>query len=282
MKIVRYGSAGSELPGLIDRAGLLRGLAPLAGDITPDLLSPEGLAVLRAIDPERLPRVSGNPPLACPVAGLRQVIALGLNYRKHALEAGFEIPKEPVVFHKALGSLAGPEDDLVLPPATHKNDWEAELGFVIGTRASHVAPAEALAHVAGFCATIDFSERDWQASRGGAWNKGKSFDGYCPVGPWLVTADEVADPQKLDIWLEVNGVRRQASSTADMIFDVATIVSYLSEFMTLSPGDLVITGTPEGVALGMKAPQYLQAGDIVTMGISGLGTQRHAVKRRPG
>jgi 2-keto-4-pentenoate hydratase/2-oxohepta-3-ene-1,7-dioic acid hydratase in catechol pathway len=244
------------------------------------VLSPEGLAVLSAIDPEKLSLVPDDMRLGMPVAGIRQIIGIGLNYREHAAEAGFELPKEPIVFQKAIGSLTGPNDGIVLPEGATKVDWEAELGVIIGRQATGVLEPNALQHVAGYCIVNDLSERSWQLERGGQWNKGKSFDGFCPVGPWLVTQDEVPDPQRLDLWLDVNDQLRQHSNTADMIFTVAQIVSYVSQFMTLFPGDLITTGTPAGVGHGLRPPRFLAAGDVVRVGISGLGVQRQDVLNR--
>jgi 2-keto-4-pentenoate hydratase/2-oxohepta-3-ene-1,7-dioic acid hydratase in catechol pathway len=278
MKLLRHGPAGSEKPGALDRDGQPRDLSLLVPDWTPDWLAPAKLAALRAIDLEQLPRVPEGARLGAPVAGVRQFVAIGLNYRKHAAEAGLEIPNEPVVFTKALTSLAGPDDDIRLPEGSLETDWEVELGFVIGTRASRVPAHAALSHVAGYCLANDVSERHWQIKRNGQWGKGKSFDGFGPLGPWLVTTDELPDPQRIALELAVNGEVKQRSSTADMIFPVAEIVSYLSQFMTLLPGDVVITGTPEGVGLGMKPPQFLRAGDTVTLDGGPLGRQCQRVR----
>jgi len=274
MKLLRHGPVGQEKPGALDAQGQARDLSLLVPDFTPEWLAPERLAALAAIDLARMPRVPEGTRLGAPVAGVRQFVAVGLNYRKHAQESGLEIPKEPVVFTKALTSLAGPDDDIELPAGSEATDWEIELGLVIGTEARKVAAADALGHVAGYCLANDVSERDWQIKRGGQWGKGKSFDGFGPIGPWLVTADELPDPQSIPLELKVNGEVRQKSSTADMIFPVAEIVSYLSRFMTLLPGDVVITGTPEGVGLGIKpAPQFLKRGDVMTLSAGPLGTQ---------
>ncbi|WP_399684919.1 fumarylacetoacetate hydrolase family protein [Xenophilus sp.] len=274
MKLLRHGPVGQEEPGALDAQGQARDLSLLVPDFTPEWLAPERLAALAAIDLARMPRVPEGTRLGAPVAGVRQFVAVGLNYRKHAQESGLEIPKEPVVFTKALTSLAGPDDDIELPAGSEATDWEIELGLVIGTEARKVAAADALGHVAGYCLANDVSERDWQIKRGGQWGKGKSFDGFGPIGPWLVTADELPDPQSIPLELKVNGEVRQKSSTADMIFPVAEIVSYLSRFMTLLPGDVVITGTPEGVGLGIKpAPQFLKRGDVMTLSAGPLGTQ---------
>lgn len=277
MKLLRHGSVGAEKPGALDAQGKARDLSLLVPDFTPEWLAPRKLAALSAIDLQRMPLVREGERLGTPVAGVRQFVAIGLNYRKHAEEAGLALPNEPVVFTKALTSLAGPNDTVELPEGSEAGDWEVELGFVIGTQAKHVPVADALSHVAGYCLANDVSERDWQIKRGGQWGKGKSFDGFGPIGPWLVTTDELPDPQNIPIELAVNGEVRQSSSTADMIFSVAQIVSYLSRFMTLLPGDLVITGTPSGVGLGMKPPTFLRRGDVMTLRAGPLGTQRQQV-----
>ncbi|SEB05392.1 fumarylacetoacetate hydrolase family protein [Variovorax sp. YR216] len=278
MKLLRHGPVGQEKPGALDADGQARDLSLLVPDFTPDWLAPEKLQALAAIDLRRMPLVPKGTRLGVPVAGVRQFVAIGLNYRKHAEEAGLEIPKEPVVFTKALTSLAGPDDDVRLPPGSEAGDWEIELGFVIGTIARNVPVQSALSHVAGYCLANDVSERDWQIKRGGQWGKGKSFDGFGPVGPWLVTSDEIADPQAIPLELRVNDEVRQRSNTADMIFPVAQLVSYLSQFMTLLPGDVVITGTPQGVGLGIKpTPVFLRRGDVMTLSAGPLGTQRQQV-----
>jgi 2,4-didehydro-3-deoxy-L-rhamnonate hydrolase len=274
MKLFRHGPVGHERPGAVDADGRLRDLSLLVPDWTPEWLAPDKLAVLQAIRLDRLPLVPPGARLGTPVAGTRQFIAIGLNYRRHAEESGLAIPEEPVVFTKALTSLAGPDDDVPMPEGSVATDWEIELGFVIGTVASKVPQERALAHVAGYCLANDISERDWQIKRNGQWGKGKSFPGFGPIGPWLVTSDELPDPQSIPLTLEVNGTVRQRSDTADMIFPVAEIVSYLSQFMTLLPGDVVITGTPEGVGLGMKPPMFLKRGDLMTLDGGPLGTQR--------
>lgn len=278
MKLLRHGPMGQERPGALDADGRARDLSLLVPDFTPDWLAPDKLRALAAIDLQRMPLVPQGVRLGVPVAGSRQFVAIGLNYRKHAQEAGLEIPKEPVVFTKALTSLAGPDDDVRLPAGSEAGDWEIELGFVIGTTARQVPRERALAHVAGYCLANDISERDWQIKRGGQWGKGKSFDGFGPIGPWLVTTDELPDPQDIPLELKVNDQVRQRSSTADMIFPVAEIVSYLSQFMTLLPGDVVITGTPEGVGLGIKpSPVFLRRGDVMALSAGPLGTQRQKV-----
>lgn len=277
MKLLRYGPVGQERPGLLDGNGTLRDLSARVGDITPDLLSRASLSALAAIDPASLPAIEGRPRLGVPVAGIGQVVAAGLNYADHAAESGLVVPKEPVLFLKSVSSLAGADDQVVLPPGSAKADWEVELGVVIGRTARHVAEADALEHVAGFCVVNDLSEREYQLERGGTWDKGKGCDGFGPVGPWLVTADEVADPQALELWLDLNGEAMQRGSTRTMVFTVATLVSYVSRFITLRPGDLVITGTPPGVGMGRKPPRFLKAGDVMELGITGLGRQRQEV-----
>nr|WP_315192181.1 fumarylacetoacetate hydrolase family protein [uncultured Albidiferax sp.] len=278
MKLFRHGPTGQEKPGAVDANGQLRDLSLLVPDLTPEWLAPERLQALAAIDLQRMPLVAADTRIGCPVNGVRQFVAIGLNYRKHALESGHDIPKEPVVFTKALTSLAGPNDDVTLPEGSVAGDWEIELGIVIGSVARQVPVDHALAHVAGYVLANDVSERDWQIKRNGQWGKGKSFDGFGPIGPWLVTADELPDPQTIPLELRVNGEVRQRSNTADMIFNVAEVVSYLSQFMTLLPGDVVITGTPEGVGLGMKPPKFLARGDVMTLSAGVLGTQRQQVR----
>jgi 2-keto-4-pentenoate hydratase/2-oxohepta-3-ene-1,7-dioic acid hydratase in catechol pathway len=278
MKLLRHGPVGAEKPGALDADGQVRDLSLLVPDFTPEWMAPARLEALAAIDLTRMPLVPKGTRLGAPVAGVRQFVAIGLNYRQHALEAGLEIPKEPVVFTKALTSIAGPNDDVTLPEGSEAGDWEVELGFVIGTQAKKVSVANALSHVAGYCLANDVSERDWQIKRNGQWGKGKSFDGFGPIGPWLVTRDELPDPQSIALELAVNGEVKQRSNTADMIFPVADIVAYLSQFMTLLPGDVVITGTPSGVGLGMKPmPQFLRRGDVMTLSAGPLGTQRQRV-----
>ncbi len=278
MKLFRHGAPGHEKAGALDAEGRMRDLSLLVPDLTPEWLSPERLKAIAAIDLGRMPRVPDGTRIGIPVAGARQFVAIGLNYRKHAMEAGLDIPPEPVVFTKAITSLAGPDDDVILPEGSVQGDWEVELGVIIGSLAQQVSVERALDHVAGYVLANDVSERDWQIKRGGQWGKGKSFDGFGPVGPWLVTTDELPDPQAIALELAVNGETRQRSSTADMIFGVAEIVSYLSRFMTLLPGDVVITGTPEGVGLGMKPPTFLKRGDVMTLSGGPLGTQRQQVR----
>ena len=277
MKLLRYGMPGAEKAGALDAQGRIRDLSLLVPELTPEWLAPERLRALAAIDLEKMPLVEGTPRFGVPISGVRQFVAIGLNYRKHAEEAGLPIPSEPVVFTKALTSLSGANDDIVLPEGAQEGDWEIELGFMIGTTARKVSRETALDHVAGYCLANDVSERHWQIKRNGQWGKGKSFDTFGPIGPWLVTADEIPDPQVLDMELSVNGVVKQRSNTADMIFSVAEIVSYLSQFMTLLPGDVVITGTPAGVGLGMKPPQFLNKGDVISLRIDQLGSQTQRV-----
>ncbi len=278
MKLLRYGPAGQELPGLLDAKGRIRALFPAIGDISPKLLSPEGLAVLAAIDPERLPLVEGQPRLGTPVAGVGQIHAVGLNYRDHAIESGSQPPKEPIIFNKALSCLSGPDDDIVIPNGAASVDWEVELGLVIGTEAYQVSEAQALDHVAGYMTVNDVSERDFQRTRGGQFVKGKSAPSFGPLGPWLATRDEVADPQKLSLRLEVNGATMQDGNTSDMIFSVAWLISHISSFFRLTPGDVIITGTPAGVGMGRNPPKYLKPGDVVTAEVTGLGRQTQHVR----
>ena len=276
MKLVRTGQPGAERPGLIDAQGKVRDLSGVVGDITASQLSPDALAGLAQVDAATLPVVEGAR-FGVPWTGIGKIIAIGLNYADHAAEAGMPIPAEPIVFLKANSSLNGPDDDVMLPYGSLKSDWEVELGVVIGTTARNVSREDALSHVAGYCVVNDVSEREFQIERGGTWDKGKGCDTFCPVGPWLVTRDEVPDPQALGLWLEVNGERVQKGSTATMVFDVATVVSYVSRFMTLQPGDLIATGTPPGVGMGFKPPRFLKAGDTMRLGIEGLGEQAQKV-----
>ena len=274
MKLVRYGARGSERAGVVDAKGQVRDLSMLVPDVGPAQLSPRTLAALAAIDIERLPLVEAGARLGCPIANVGKIVCVGLNYRDHAEEAGMAVPKEPVLFMKAITSLSGPNDDVQIPPQSEKTDWEVELGIVIGTRLKHVKREDAIQHVAGYVLANDVSERAYQTERGGQWDKGKSYDTFAPIGPWLVTADEVGDPHALGLWLEVNGERMQDGNTKNFIFDVPTMLSYISEFMTLEPGDLVLTGTPAGVGLGQKpAPKFLRVGDEMRLGITGLGEQ---------
>ena len=278
MKLVRYGNPGKEKPGLIDADGKLRDLSKVVKDITADQLGDAALEKLRKLDTAKLPLVKGKPRMGCPVGGIGKFIAIGLNYSDHAAESGLPVPTEPVVFTKATSCIQGPNDDVMLPKGSVKSDWEVELGVVIGTRARYVSQKEALNHVAGYCTINDVSEREYQLERGSQWDKGKGCDTFGPIGPWLVTADEVGDVQNLGMWLDVNGQRMQTGNTATMIFNVAQIVSYLSRFMTLNPGDVITTGTPPGVGMGRKpAPVFLKAGDVMRLGIDQLGEQQQTV-----
>ncbi len=277
MKFVRYGASGREKPGVLDSQGRIRSLAEHVRDIDPAVYSREGQRRLRELDLESLPLVRTKPRLGVPFVGIGKFIGIGLNYRDHALEAGLPIPTEPVVFNKWTSCISGPCDDIVQPPHSIKLDWEVELGVVIGRPARYVAESEALKYVAGYCVANDVSERNFQFERGSQWDKGKGCDSFGPLGPWLVSADEVPDPQALDLWLDVNGKRMQTGNTRSMIFSVKQIVCYLSRFMSLLPGDVIITGTPPGVAMGMKSPRWLTPGDVVTLGIQGLGEQRQRV-----
>jgi 2-keto-4-pentenoate hydratase/2-oxohepta-3-ene-1,7-dioic acid hydratase in catechol pathway len=280
MKLLRHGPLGHEKPGVQDDQGCIRDLSSLVHDITPELLAPQALSALQLqvqAHGASLPLVPAGTRLGVPIAGIRQFLGIGLNYRQHAIEAGMAIPTEPIVFSKSITALAGPDDELPLPPGSVALDYEVELGIVIGTTARRVALGQALQHVAGYVLANDVSERDWQLHRGGQWLKGKCHDGFGPIGPWLVTADEIPNPQQLGLTLSVNGERRQDSSTADMIFGVAEIVSYLSQFMTLLPGDVIVTGTPQGVGMGFKPPRYLREGDVVELSSPQLGRQRQRV-----
>jgi len=277
MKLLRYGAPGREKPGLADKDGNIRDLSKVITQIDDAMLSPRNLARLARVKPETLPVVRGSPRLGVPYAGISKFVAIGLNYRDHAEEAGLAIPAEPVVFMKATTCLCGPNDDTIMPKNSQKLDYEVELGVVIGTKAQHVSESKALDYVAGYAVVNDVSERYFQMGPGGQWDRGKGCDTFGPVGPWLVTTDEITDPQTLDLWLDVNGEKRQRGNTRTMIYPVATLVSYVSQFMTLLPGDIITTGTPPGVALGMKPPKWLQPGDTVTLGIDGLGTQTQKV-----
>ncbi len=278
MKLVRYGPPGQERPGLIDAAGQLRDLSGALPDFSAAYLSDAALARVAALAVDSLPLVEGRPRLGCPVAGVGKFIAIGLNYADHAAESGMPPPKEPILFTKAISSIQGPNDPVMLPKGSTKTDWEVELGVVIGSTARHVTQKDALNHVAGYCVVNDLSERAFQLERGGTWDKGKGCDTFGPIGPWLVTRDEVPNPQRLNLWLDVNGQRMQTGNTRTMIFSVAKLVSYVSQFMTLHPGDVLTTGTPPGVGMGCKpTPRFLQAGDVLTLGIDGLGEQRQDV-----
>ncbi len=281
MKLLRYGPVGKEKPGVLDSGGNIRDLSGAIADLTPDQLSPAALDKLRKLDPGKLPRVTGEPRIGACVAAVSKLVCIGLNYTDHANETNNPIPKEPVVFMKAISSIVGPNDDVVLPKGATKGDWEVELGIVIGTKAQYVSESDALKHVAGYCIVNDVSERAFQMERGGQWTKGKSCDTFAPIGPWLVTADEVPDPQVLDVMCEVSGVVMQKGTTKNMIFTVAQIVSYLSQFMTLMPGDIIPTGTPAGVGLGKKPPRFLKPGDTMRLTVTGLGEQRQKVLGYP-
>ncbi|HEX3374944.1 MAG TPA: fumarylacetoacetate hydrolase family protein [Edaphobacter sp.] len=277
MKLVRYGKAGEERPAIVDLDGGLRDLAGVVGDITGATLVPESLAELRKVDPKDLPLVPGTPRIGACVGGVGKFICIGLNYSDHAAESGMAVPAEPVVFMKATSAICGPYDDVMIPRGSEKTDWEVELGVVIGKEARYVTEQDALSHVAGYCVVNDVSERAFQLEGTGQWVKGKSADTFGPIGPWLVTAEEVPDPQKLGLWLEVDGTRYQDGSTATMVFGVAYLVSYLSRFMSLQPGDIISTGTPPGVGLGQKPPVYLRPGNVIRLGVQGLGEQRQTV-----
>ncbi len=282
MKLVRYGKPGKEKPGLIDAQGQLRDLSAVVPDITPAQLDDKALAKLARLKTDKLPLVKGKPRMGCPVQGVGKFIAIGLNYVDHAKESNLPIPKEPIVFMKAISCIQGPDDEVMLPKGSKKSDWEVELGVVIGKRARYVTQKDALSHVAGYCVVNDVSEREYQIERGGTWDKGKGCDTFGPIGPWLVTRDEVANPQALGMWLDLNGQRMQTGNTRTMIFGVAKIISYVSQFMTLEPGDVITTGTPPGVGMGVKkdgepAPIFLRRGDVMTLGIEGLGTQTQKV-----
>jgi 2-keto-4-pentenoate hydratase/2-oxohepta-3-ene-1,7-dioic acid hydratase in catechol pathway len=279
MKLLRYGAKGKEKPGLLDRDGRIRDLSGVIADITGETIAPKSLARLAKIRPESLPLVRGNPRLGPPVAGSQKFIAIGLNYSDHAAESNLPVPPEPVVFTKQVSCISGPNDDVTIPPKSKKSDWEVELGVIIGTRAKNIKKKDALAHVAGYCTVNDLSEREFQAERAGQWTKGKSYDTFGPIGPWLVTRDEVKDPQKLNLWLELNGKRVQNGSTATMVFGVAHIVAYLSQFFTLMPGDVITTGTPPGVGMGMKPQRFLKPGDAMRISVDGLGVQEQRVVR---
>jgi 2-keto-4-pentenoate hydratase/2-oxohepta-3-ene-1,7-dioic acid hydratase in catechol pathway len=274
MKLVRYGEAGSERPALVDAEGVLRDLSSIVPDIAGDVLTPEGLARIKAVAPASLPPVEGSPRIGACVGGVGKFVCVGLNYRDHAAESGLPIPDEPVLFMKPTSCIVGPYDTVEIPRGSVKTDWEVELGIVIGKAAKYVAVEDAYKHIAGYCVVNDVSERAFQIERGGQWDKGKGCDTFGPIGPWLVTTDEITDPHVLDMWLEVDGKRYQDGSTRTMIFDVPTIVSYISQFMSLQPGDVISTGTPPGVGLGQKPPVYLVAGQTMRLAIAGLGEQQ--------
>lgn len=278
MKLVRYGMAGQEKPGLVDASGRIRDLSSLISDLAGAELSAESLARVRQADPATLPLVPAGQRLGPCVGQVRNFVAIGLNYADHAAETGAAIPAEPIFFHKAPSCIVGPDDDVIMPRGSQKLDWEVELAIVIGKAASYVGANEALDYVAGYCICNDVSEREYQLERGGTWSKGKGCPTFGPLGPWLVTTDEIPDPQNLGMWLDVNGERMQTGSTQTMIFGVAKIVSYVSHFMMLEPGDVITTGTPPGVGMGMKPPRFLKPGDVMTLGIEGLGEQRQRVR----
>jgi 2,4-diketo-3-deoxy-L-fuconate hydrolase len=278
MKLLRYGAVGAEQPGLLDDKGRIHALSSVIDDFTAESLAPAKLREIAKLSPDTLPIVPGTPRLGTPYRGVGKFIAVGLNFSDHAAESGLAVPAEPVLFTKAISCIVGPNDDIMLPKDSEKTDWEVELGVVIGRTARYVSEQEALEHVAGYCVVNDVSERAYQLERAGTWDKGKGCDTFGPIGPYLVTPDEVGDPQLLDMWLDVNGKRMQTGNTRTMIFPVRTLVSYISHFMTLNPGDLITTGTPPGVGMGKKpAPIYLKAGDVVELGISKLGAQRQGV-----
>ena len=272
MKLVRYGARGAEKPGMIDSAGHLRDLSAHVPDIAGDVLA--DLGALAAIDPASLPLVAGTPRLGAPVGQIGKFICIGLNYSDHAAESGMQVPPEPIIFAKYTSAVCGPNDPIIIPRGSVKTDWEVELAFVIGKRGKYISQTNAMDHVAGYMVCNDVSERAYQIERSGQWSKGKSSDNFGPLGPWLVTRDAVADPHNLAMWLKVNGAQMQSGSTATMVYNVPYLVSYLSQFFTLHPGDVVSTGTPPGVGMGMKPPRYLKAGDVVELGIEGLGTQQ--------
>ena len=279
MRLVRYGDAGKEKPGIVDAQGAIRDLSGVVADIDGSALAPDSIAKLRGLNADSLPKVSGSPRLGSPVTTPSKLVAIGLNYSDHAKEANQVIPSEPIIFMKATSAICGPNDAVILPKGSKKGDWEVELAFVIGKKAQSVSEDDALSHVAGYLICNDVSEREWQLERGPTWDKGKGFDTFAPLGPWVVTADEIRDPQSLAMWLDLNGKRMQTGNTNTMIFSVKKLVSYISYCMTLLPGDVVTTGTPPGVGLGVKpSPVFLKAGDNMRLGIDGLGEQRQQVK----
>ena len=274
MKLLRYGPAGAEKPGMLDSDGSIRDLSGVVGDISGDVVTPEGLDNLRAVSPASLPKVDGNPRIGPCVGDIGKFMCIGLNYSDHAAETGGEVPSEPILFMKANSAISGPNDDVIIPRESKQTDWEVELGFVIGKPGKYISEADAMSHVAGYCVVNDVSERDFQIRKQGQWTKGKSCDTFGPVGPWLVTADEVEDPQALALWTEVNGHRYQDGNTDTMVYGVQYLVSYLSKFMTLQAGDLVATGTPPGVGMGQNPRVFLKPGDVMRLGIEGLGEQK--------
>jgi 2,4-didehydro-3-deoxy-L-rhamnonate hydrolase len=282
MKLLRYGPKGKEKPGILDKDGKIRSLAKIVKDIDGDAISPAGLAKIKKANIAKLPLVPGKPRIGACIANPQKFIAIGLNYSDHAAESGLQVPPEPVVFTKQVSCLSGPNDTVMLPPKSVKSDWEVELGVIIGRKAKNIKEKDAMKHVAGYCTINDLSEREFQIERSGQWTKGKSYDTFGPVGPWLVTRDEVKDPQNLNMWLDLNGTRVQSGSTKTMVYGVAHIVAYLSQFFTLHPGDIITTGTPPGVGMGMKPQRFLKEGDKMVIGIDGLGVQRQVVKRDKG
>jgi 2-keto-4-pentenoate hydratase/2-oxohepta-3-ene-1,7-dioic acid hydratase in catechol pathway len=279
MKLLRYGKLGKEKPGILDAEGRIRDLSAHVSDITGETISPKSLAKLRKIKIDTLPIVRGKPRIGACVNGSQKFVAIGLNYSDHAAESGMTVPPEPIIFTKHMNCISGPNDDVTIPPKSKKSDWEVELGVIIGTKAKNIKRADAMKHVAGYCTINDLSEREFQIERSGQWTKGKSYDTFGPIGPWLVTADEVKDPQKLHLWLELNGKRVQDGNTSTMVYGVEYLVAYLSEFFTLMPGDIITTGTPPGVGMGMKPQRFLKPGDKMRVGIEGLGEQNQVVVR---
>ena len=279
MKLLRYGKLGKEKPGVLDAQGRIRDLSAHVSDINGETISPKSLAKLRKIKIDTLPLVRGKPRIGACVAGSQKFVAIGLNYSDHAAESGMTVPPEPIIFTKHTSCISGPNDTVTIPPKSKKSDWEVELGVIIGTKAKNIKRADAMKHVAGYCTINDLSEREYQIERSGQWTKGKSYDTFGPIGPWLVTADEIKDPQKLHLWLELNGKRVQDGNTSTMVYGVEYLVAYLSEFFTLMPGDIITTGTPPGVGMGMKPQRFLKPGDKMRIGIDGLGEQNQVVVR---
>ncbi len=279
MKLLRYGPIGREKPGILDAEGKIRDLSSVIPELDGAAISPKGLAKLSKVKVDKLPLVRGNPRIGACIANPQKFIAIGLNYSDHAAESGLTVPPEPIIFTKHVSCLSGPNDTVTIPPKSKKSDWEVELGVIIGTRAKNIKKKDALKHVAGYCTINDLSEREFQIERSGQWTKGKSYDTFGPVGPWLVTADEIKNPQNLHLWLELNGKRVQDGNTKTMVYGVAYIVAYLSEFFTLMPGDIITTGTPPGVGMGMKPQRFLKPGDKMRIGIDGLGVQEQVVVR---
>jgi 2,4-didehydro-3-deoxy-L-rhamnonate hydrolase len=279
MKLLRYGPIGKEKPGILDSEGRIRDLSSVIPELDGAAISPKGLAKLSKMKVDKLPFVRGNPRIGACIANPQKFIAIGLNYSDHAAESGLTVPPEPIIFTKHVSCLSGPNDTVTIPPKSKKSDWEVELGVIIGTRAKNIKKKDALKHVAGYCTINDLSEREFQIERSGQWTKGKSYDTFGPVGPWLVTTDEVKNPQNLHLWLELNGKRVQDGNTKTMVYGVAYIVAYLSEFFTLMPGDIITTGTPPGVGMGMKPQRFLKPGDKMRVGIDGLGEQHQVVVR---